>query len=456
MQLPASLLASLEGVNGFDKTAFEKVHASGEQVTSVRVNPSKPVTRLAGIPLEELAKIPWTDFGFYQDRRPSFTFDPLFHAGCYYVQEASSMFLEQAFRQCVDLSKPVRVLDLCAAPGGKTTHIHSLLPAGSLLVSNEVIRSRVNILKDQVIKWGCENVLVTRNDPKDFSGLENFFDVIVADAPCSGSGLFRRDPGAMNEWSEQAVQLCSLRQQRILADAWPSLKKDGILIYSTCSFSREENEAITKWILHRFPATQRRLTIMPQWNISESEGGYRFWPDKVSGEGFYLACIQKEEGEPGTVYNRRQRPVQAGKADLDIISSWVKKEGRFFIRNLNSIYAWPEQQTGDFSFLREQLRVIYSGVLIGEMMGKKMVPSHALAMSHLAAGTIKSMALDLQQAIAYLQRKDPGIMPGNKGWQLVSYEDHSLGWVNVLANRVNNYYPGELRIIKDLLTPGKN
>src|SRR6186997_182709 len=201
MQLPKPLLDSLESVKGFDKQAFEKVHASGEQVTSIRINPTKG-SMVSGewsigdptyhSPLT--THIPWTEYGYYLSQRPSFTFDPLFHAGCYYVQEASSMFLEQALKQTVDLSQPLKVLDLCAAPGGKSTHILSLISKESLLVSNEVIRSRANILNDNINKWGCSNVLVTSNDPRDFQRLENYFDVIVVDAPCSGSGLFRRDP----------------------------------------------------------------------------------------------------------------------------------------------------------------------------------------------------------------------------------------------------------------------
>src|SRR5436190_23182745 len=248
--LPEKLLASLEGIKGFNKEAFEKVHSSGEQITSIRINPFKSSAEklIHDSRLTIHENIPWCEHGYYLKERPSFTFDPLFHAGCYYVQEASSMFLEQALKQTVDLSKPLRVLDLCAAPGGKSTHIQSLISPGSLLVSNEVIKSRCNILKDNIIKWGCNNVVVTNNDPKDFARLENYFDVIVVDAPCSGSGLFRRDEEAIGEWSENNVQLCSQRQQRIIADVWPALKKEGILIYSTCSYSKDEDENIIKWM----------------------------------------------------------------------------------------------------------------------------------------------------------------------------------------------------------------
>ena len=288
--LPLQFLESLKNAKGFNKESFEQIHASGEQITSIRINPSRQSKTE-----NQKSKIDWTDYGFYLETRPSFTFDPLFHAGTYYVQEASSMFLEQALKQTVDLSKSIKVLDLCASPGGKSTHIQSLISNESLLVSNDVIRSRANVLKDNIIKWGCENVVVTNNDPKDFSKLENYFDVIVVDAPCSGSGLFRRDPTAIEEWSENNVQLCSQRQQRILADVWPALKKDGILIYSTCSYSKDEDEDIMDWITENFPTSNFKLEINDKWGITETTSikenhGYRFWRDKVKGEGFFLSC----------------------------------------------------------------------------------------------------------------------------------------------------------------------
>ncbi len=444
MQLPGVLLESLRGIKGFDKEAFEKVHASGEQVTSIRINPAKK-SKIRN----PNSKIPWSEYGFYLDQRPSFTFDPLFHAGCYYVQEASSMFLEQAIKQTVDLSKPLKVLDLCAAPGGKSTHIHSLISKDSLLVSNEVIRSRANILKDNIIKWGCENVLVTNNDPKDFSRLENYFDVIVVDAPCSGSGLFRRDTNAINEWSENNVQLCSQRQQRILANIWPALKKDGILIYSTCSYSKEEDEDIMNWLMNEFAIGYSPLTIQPDWRIVDTGKGYRFWPYHLDGEGFFIACFQKKEGEKESAFKTKNRPEQATRKETELIERWVRKEGNSFIRHMNTIYAWPEKHIHNFSLLLEKLHVIYSGTLTGTLMRDKLVPDHALAMSNLLVDSVNRIELDLQQSIQYLQRKEMTIVPGMKGWQLVTYQGYSLGWINVLANRVNNYYPKELRILKD-------
>lgn len=448
MQLPSLLLESLKDSNGFDKETFEKVHASGEKVTSIRINPLKPVSQFPNFPIPN-SKIPWCETGYYLDSRPSFTFDPLFHAGCYYVQEASSMFLEQALKQTVDLTKPLKVLDLCAAPGGKTTHIHSLITRDSLLVSNEVIRSRANILKDNIIKWGCENVVVTNNDPKDFARLENYFDVIIVDAPCSGSGLFRRDPEAINEWSENNVQLCSQRQQRILADVWPALKKDGMLIYSTCSYSKEEDEDIADWLLHEFAVDYSSLTIHPDWGIVDTGKGYRFWPDRVKGEGFFLSVFRKTGGEDAAVFKAKNIIERITKKEVEVIGRWVKKENRVFVKNENTVYAWPEKLQGDIDFLLKQLYVIYSGVLVGELVREKMIPDHALAMSNIVSDLAGRVALNDEEAIFYLQRKDLQLAAAEKGWQMVTYKGNALGWVNILPGRVNNYYPKSLRILKD-------
>src|SRR5579872_4697787 len=272
MSLPEDLLASLEGLPGFDRKAFEAVHRDGPAVTSIRLNPGK----IAGLEKVEGAAgaepVPWSSFGFYLVRRPSFTFDPVFHAGAYYVQEAYGMFLEQALRQTVDLSAPLRVLDLCAAPGGPSTLLQSLLSADSLLVSNEVIRSRVPTLEENIVKWGCFNTVVTSSDPADLGRMANYFDVIVVDAPCSGSGLFRRDPAAAMEWSPDNVRLCHQRQQRILADCWPALRKDGVLIYSTCSYSWAENEDIVDWTAGELGATSLPLRLREEWKIVETTG----------------------------------------------------------------------------------------------------------------------------------------------------------------------------------------
>ena len=284
-------------------------------------------------PLTIHEKIPWAEHGYYLESRPSFTFDPLFHAGCYYVQEASSMFLEQALKQTVDLSHPLKVLDLCAAPGGKSTHLLSLISNESLLVSNEVIRSRANILNDNIAKWGCSNVIVTNNDPRDFQRIENYFDVIVVDAPCSGSGLFRRDSEAIEEWSEQNVALCSQRQQRILADVLPALKNGGMLIYSTCSYSKQEDEEICEWLINELKIESLKLKFEENWNVIESDDGYRFWPDKVKGEGFFIACFRKNNGDDEESYFPKVKAEKFSSREMEILENNVNTDGLSFLRN---------------------------------------------------------------------------------------------------------------------------
>ena len=444
MKLPQLLLDSLASVKGFDKEDFIKVHESGEQVTSIRVNPFKEF----GISNLKF-QIPWTEYGYYLETRPSFTFDPLFHAGCYYVQEASSMFLEQALKQTLNLSQPLKVLDLCAAPGGKSTHLLSLISKESLLVSNEVIRSRANILTDNIVKWDCSNVIVTNNDPRDFQRLENYFDMIVVDAPCSGSGLFRRDPEAIEEWSGQNVALCSQRQQRILADILPALKNDGVLIYSTCSYSTEEDEEICNWLTEEFQISNLKFKIEDGWGIIETEQGYRFWPDKVKGEGFFIACFRKTGGNDEEAYLPKIKPGKFSVREMEILNKNVNAGGLAFLRHEEIIYTIPEILLADINFLSSKLRIVNCGTRIGEIIKDKLIPDHALALSNIISDKTSRIELDHEQAIQYLKKKELRLQTDKKGWTLVKHQGHSLGWINILPNRINNYYPKELRILKD-------
>ncbi len=453
MSIPDKLIQSLQGLPGFDQQAFTDAHAKDMFLTSLRVNPAKrPVSLLPGT---EKSPVPWSAYGYYLAQRPSFTFDPLFHAGCYYVQEASSMFLEQALRQVVDLDKPLRILDLSAAPGGKSTHIQSLISTDSLLVSNEVIRSRANTLRDNIIKWGSSNVIVTHNDPRDFSRLENFFDVIVVDAPCSGSGLFRREPEAIENWSENNVQLCAQRQQRIVADVWPALKTEGILIYSTCSYSKEEDEEITDWMIQSMNASGIELQVEEKWGIepvktSRGGWGYRFWPHRLQGEGFYLAAVKKNDDSRGRKLKTKSKQQELIKSEKDILMRWMDTNSFEFVKYQNTVYAWPASLAGDLQIILSEMRTIYSGTLIGDLLRNKLIPEHAFALSATITARQGSISLDLQQAIAYLQRKDLQLANNETGWKRVLYEGFSLGWINILSNRINNYYPKELRILKDI------
>ncbi|WP_114789266.1 RsmF rRNA methyltransferase first C-terminal domain-containing protein [Niabella yanshanensis] len=454
MQLPSALIQSLQGLPGFNEQQFVDIHNADIPVTSIRLNPAKPEVVLQSFNDRDIncMPIPWTSNGYYLSERPSFTFDPLFHAGTYYVQEASSMFLEQALQQSVDVSNPLRVLDLCAAPGGKSTHLQSLLSPGSLLVSNEVIRQRVNILKDNIVKWGSSSVVVTNNDPKDFSKLKGYFDVILVDAPCSGSGLFRRDEEAIDEWSENNVVLCSQRQQRILADVLPALKEGGVLIYSTCSYSQQEDEDIADWLTSEFALSNISFKIQDDWHITEavtSSGnrGYRFWPHLAKGEGFFLAAFQLHEGD---IYkNKNRHAIKAATKQLSpLVAAWANPDNNELIQVNDKIYAWPAALFGDFDLILQHLRIIYSGTLLGELAHKKLIPDHALAMSRMVGEAIGRTELQLSESISYLQKNTIENTGWTSGWQLATYNNHALGWMNVLPNRINNYYPKELRILK--------
>ena len=265
---------------------------------SIRLNP-RHLTKC-----QTLCEVPWCQEGFYLEGRPQFTFDPLFHAGCYYVQEASSMFVTHVLRQLV--KEPIEMLDLCAAPGGKSTAARAVLPEGSTLVSNEPIPNRAQILLENITKWGWPDCTVTNHSPRDFRKAKLKFDVILCDVPCSGEGMFRKDPETIREWSPQNVEKCWRLQREIVADAWECLNPGGILIYSTCTYNTKENEENVRWIMETYDAEILAVLTQPEWNITGSllEGFeapvYRFIPGLTRGEGLFICALRKssrkEEG----------------------------------------------------------------------------------------------------------------------------------------------------------------
>jgi 16S rRNA C967 or C1407 C5-methylase (RsmB/RsmF family)/NOL1/NOP2/fmu family ribosome biogenesis protein len=449
MPLPIQLMQSLENVAGFERETFEEVHTSGQQVTSIRLNPWKPIADVQ----YSMSAIPWCPYGRYLSHRPSFTLDPLFHAGAYYVQEASSMFLWHALKQTVGSDSGKKVLDLCAAPGGKSTLLASYFTDG-LVVANEVIKSRAAVLVENITKWGSDNVIVTNNDPSHFQSLPGYFDLMVIDAPCSGSGLFRKDPGAIDEWSLDNVQLCSQRQQRILADALPALKENGILIYSTCSYSVEEDETISDWLVQEMDMESRKLNTDPAWNIVETSSpvaqaaGYRFYPDKIKGEGFFIAVFQKK-----AITNEKRLKEQIlhfpSKQELQLLHAFITIPENFALFSQSeSIRAIKKEWINSLQVLAQCLYIKKAGIEIGTIKGKDMIPAHELAVSVLPKD-FSSIPLTPEQALQYLRRKELLIDNAPKGWNLVSYGGLPLGWIKVLPNRVNNYYPAEWRILKE-------
>jgi 16S rRNA C967 or C1407 C5-methylase (RsmB/RsmF family)/NOL1/NOP2/fmu family ribosome biogenesis protein len=430
---------------------------------SIRFNPWKVDDSLLSAFLHSYSdkKISWCSLGYYLKQRLTFTFDPLFHAGCYYVQEAASMFLEQVMKQYVQ--KPVVMLDLCAAPGGKSTHVQSVLPKGSLLVANEVIRNRSQTLDENLIKWGRPDVVITNNDPADFAALTGFFDVILVDAPCSGEGMFRKDTKTIKEWRLENVELCWRRQQRILSDIWSCLKPNGILIYSTCTYNTKENEENVQWMQQEFDAETLPVDISKDWNIT---GGltkhafpvYRFLPYKTEGEGFFLTALRKpfhsmnhrNEYLLQPKRNKRKTNIPASsKIFLSVAKEWLLPNEDYQLSlKKASITVFPKVYENELSLLERYLRIVRSGTMVGDIKGKDFIPRHSLAMSGLLRrDAFQTEDVDYEQALAYLQKKTVSL---NKiftsKYILIMYKKVSLGFVKNTGNRINNLYPLEWRI----------
>lgn len=449
LNIPPDLLHSLAGTPGFDESSFVRAHGE-EPAVSIRFNPSrfkKEFTDL--LPLE--GRVPWCEQGYYLKNRPSFTLDPLFHAGVYYVQEPSSMFLAHALSSLIDLSVPLRVLDLCASPGGKSTLLQSLISRDSLLVSNEVIKGRAGVLCENLSRWGAANVVVTQNDAADFAEMEHFFDVLVVDAPCSGSGLYRKEPEAIDEWSSRQVLLCAARQKRILADALPSLAPGGTLVYSTCSYSMEENEAISRWLRDEQALEPCSIACPSSWNIvaTEESGvfGYRFYPDRLRGEGFFLSAFRKPSNPMLQKKNEKKGLVPADQRSRYAASAYCLADHLFSDNRHRGFVILPPAVSSCFGQLQGLLHVCKAGVRAGEMMHEEWIPDHELALSEYLSAAVRRIELDRPTALDYLRRQTIEISDMEKGWAVVCYSGVPLGWIKGLGSRINNYYPKNWRIL---------
>jgi 16S rRNA C967 or C1407 C5-methylase (RsmB/RsmF family)/NOL1/NOP2/fmu family ribosome biogenesis protein len=440
-------IAFLERLKTQFPTDFERFVQSIDQVPaiSLRINPRKFKLPANSNP------IPWCETGIFLNERPSFTLDPIFHSGAYYVQEASSMFLEQAFRQTEHSGSRI-VLDLCAAPGGKSTHLLSLLDNNDLLITNEVIRSRVSVLNENIRKWGHQNVVICNNDPADFSNLEGLFDIILVDAPCSGEGLFRRDASAIQQWSVDNTNLCATRQRRILADIWPSLKTGGYLIYSTCTFNPEENEENLKWLAKNQDFESIRIPLQENWGIEELEieglFGYRFLPYKVKGEGFFLTLIRRIDGSDSfSVPKKIKSRLEKMAKQFSEVKNWLNTaDSEFFAKN-EFLIAFPENKTSLLNALSEQLRIISFGLPVAQFKKNDLLPEHTFALSvDRNPAIFDTVELTLREALLFQKKDEIKINSNSKGWLLVQYHGIPLGFVKNLGNRTNNYFPKEWRI----------
>ncbi|MDR1381268.1 MAG: RsmB/NOP family class I SAM-dependent RNA methyltransferase [Tannerella sp.] len=492
---PDEFIIRTKGLLRDEYEALESALESQPPV-SFRINPHKFPACLPHDPLYPAGnapagheKVPWCETGYYLPQRPSFTSDPLFHAGAYYVQEASSMFLEQVLAGVVadaeSSRKRLMALDLCAAPGGKSTHLLSLLPRGSLLVSNEVIRSRSAILAENMTKWGWAGHITTSNDPKDFGKLKHAFDIILADLPCSGEGMFRKDPAGRSEWSVNGVKLCASRQRRIVRDAWDALKPGGLLIYSTCTFNTEENEDNVYALALETGAEIVPVAVKPEWNIAgalrHGIPACRFFPHRTRGEGFFIAAMRKNDSEETANGRRPPRHAQRGGPTATVpaeIKNMLSNPDRFRFFTGESfasgnagggfasgnaavghpsagcVYALPEDVHAGIRAVRaETLNIISAGVLLGRFRGKDFAPSASLALSaEINRASFPSVELSCENAMRYLQRETvalPGNTPG--GYILATCKNTPLGFMKNIGNRANNLYPPEWRVRRKIV-----
>lgn len=451
LQLPPEFLNSISHCQGFDEKEFIDAHQINSPI-SIRVNPFKN----SDLSYLSTQSIPWNSSGYYLAERPNFTHDVYFQAGCYYVQEAGSMFIEHALKSCVNFSETLLAFDVCASPGGKSTLLNSLLNSESSLVANEVVKQRADVLSQNITKWGTCNVIVTNNDPSSYSEIEVVFDVILVDAPCSGSGLFRKQHDAIDEWSLDNVNLCCQRQKRILSDVLGSLKQGGTLVYSTCSYSTSENEDIADWLIKEFELESIKIPIQQDWGIietlSEKEKafGYRFYPDKTKSEGFFCSVFKK----PKAIDNHHQikKPKYEAFASIkpkekELFANWISEIDKQSIIKFKDDYILTNHTSLDFINKYSNLYYKKVGTTIGSLIKTELIPHHDLALSIYKSKTIQTISCNHDEAIQYL-KKELQKIDGNKGWNLMSFGNFGIGWIKHLGNRLNNYLPNEFRILK--------
>ena len=393
--------------------------------------------------------IPWCTDGLWLAERPSFTLDPMFHAGAYYPQEASSMILQHILKHIEQQLQPSPiVLDLCAAPGGKSTLIASWLNQQGILVANEIARQRAWILRENIAKWGFQNCIVTNTDSATIGNLGATFDLALIDAPCSGEGMFRKDDTARTEWSVENAQMCATRQKEIISNVWDSIVEGGIIIYSTCTFNPAENELQAQWIYENFDVDFINIPMPAEWNVTTltfNHGqGYAFYPHKVDGEGFFVCVMRKNNGSV-----RRLKPdkkstfTEVRNIDLPLINN--KNYTAF--QSADNIYAFQQTNNTQMAAIASKLKAIWTGIPIGKLTRKEFIPAEELALQLTFDNTTyPTIELTTNEALHYLRGEWTATTQLQQGWNTVCYNKQTLGFVKSIGNRLNNYWPKDWRI----------
>ena len=425
---------------------------NGESPVAIRLNPMKCGD--SGV-WSNGEQVGWSRYGRKLKERPLFTLDTAFHAGAYYVQEAASQFIDYLLSKEEWQGK--RVLDMCAAPGGKTTIYSTAVGESGLVVANEYVRSRANVLADNVRKWGMGNVLVTNNSPEHLAQFEGWFDVVAVDAPCSGEGMFRKEEVAREDWSNEAVKMCVARQLSIVREAWQSLRDGGLFIYSTCTFNDEEDEGVLRNFIEERGdvfVPSERVDTDDAWGVVRGEVGpfqtFRFFPHKCDSEGLFVAVARKAEDTTQRTPKARKKVMQeVDKNSRKELMQWLQSPDKYIFATVaDTVYAYRAEQFKAVQALSESLTAIYSGVAMGQIFKGKLKPDWALSQYvGLERGAVAVEELDEERALDYLRKRDISVGEMREGINLLTHNGLSLGFAKRVGTRCNNLYPNSLKIL---------
>ena len=399
-------------------------------------------------PFELLGKVPWEKRGFYiSEEKPGK--QPYHAAGLYYVQEPSAMSVVP----CLGIEPGHKVLDLCAAPGGKSTQAAAYLNGQGLLVSNEIEPKRARVLSENIERMGIKNAVVTNNTPQQLQRVfEGYFDRIIVDAPCSGEGMFKKEDSAIQDWSREGIEGCAMRQSEIIESAGAMLKPGGLMVYSTCTFSTEENEGVIgdflsrnpEFIMEEIPKEYGFAPGFSQYGRGyDMTGAARLFPHRIKGEGHFICLLKKNSGTDGNQQNAEYKLKKDVLLDYcSFVKSSLHEEpcGRLYLKG-EELYALPDdlcQVNG--------LRILRGGLQLGTLKKNRFEPNHALALALKENQTVRCQRLKTCNGSIFKYLSGEVLDTDEAdGWCLVTVDGYSIGWGKVSSGKMKNHYPKGLR-----------